>query len=124
MLGFKQAIDICLKQKYTAFSGRASRAEFWWFSLFTFIVLVVVEAIALAVQSSSILSMLFGLLLLVAAFGLIVPALAVTWRRLHDTGKSGWLILLYLIPLIGAVVMFIFYVLPSDSGSNAYGEAP
>ena len=124
-MDFKQAVETCLRKKYGEFSGRASRSEFWWFSLFTIIVLVVVEVIALALQSAN--SVLGGLLLLVVGIGLLVPSLAVAMRRLHDTGKSGWLILIGIIPIINIVgvwVLLVFYILPSNPGSNAYGEAP
>jgi len=123
-MDFKQAIETCLRTKYADFSGRASRSEFWWFALFTFIVMVVLEVIVLAVQSSGILLTIFGLVFLVVAVGLIVPSLAAIVRRLHDTGKSGWLFLLVLIPLVGGIVLLVFYLLPSDAKANAYGEPP
>ena len=123
-MDFKQAIETCLRTKYADFSGRASRAEFWWFALFTFIVMVVLDVIVLAVQSSGILLTIFGLVFLVVAVGLIVPSLAAIVRRLHDTGKSGWLFLLVLIPLVGGIVLLVFYLLPSDAKANAYGEPP
>ena len=126
-MDFKQAVETCLRKKYGEFSGRASRSEFWWFSLFCVIVFAVIFILYFLVQSSSILSGICGLLILVAVFGLLVPGLAVSVRRLHDTGKSGWLILIGMIPIvsiIGSWVLLVFYVLPSNPGSNAYGDAP
>ena len=117
-MDFKQALETCLKNKYADFSGRASRSEYWWFALGMFIVNVVINLIGRAAP-------MVGLILAVVfCLAVIVPALAAGVRRLHDTGKSGWWLLLCLIPLIGGIVLLIFFVLPSDSASNAYGEAP
>ena len=117
-MDFKQALETCLRKKYADFSGRASRSEYWWFTLGMVIVNVVIQVIAN-------ISPTVGMLLAVVFFlAVIVPGLAVAVRRLHDTGKSGWWLLLCLIPLIGGIVILIFCVLPSDPKSNTYGEAP
>jgi len=130
-MDFKQAIETCLRKKYADFSGRASRSEFWWFSLFTTIILAVILVIGRAVEFvpslAGVVPLIFGFLILVVAIGLIVPGLAVSVRRLHDTGKSGWLILIGIIPIVsivGSWVLLVFYVLPSDAKANAYGEPP
>ncbi|MGI8667754.1 MAG: DUF805 domain-containing protein [Jatrophihabitans sp.] len=102
--------------KYATFSGRARRSEFWWFALFAIIVDVVVGIIDSAV-GNSILGLLVGL-------ALVVPSLAVAVRRLHDTGRSGWWLLIGLIPIVGAIVLIVFYCQDSQAGANAHGNSP
>jgi uncharacterized membrane protein YhaH (DUF805 family) len=104
---FIEAIQTCFK-KYANFNGRAGKAEFWWFFLFQVILSVVAGMV------SDILSLVVGL-------GLILPALAVGARRLHDIGKSGWLQLIWLIPLVGWIVVIYWLVQPTGP-SNEYGE--
>src|SRR3954469_23834779 len=105
----QQAVKTCFN-KYTGFSGRAARPEFWWFFLFQVIVLVVTGA-------------LHGLLYGVAALALLLPGLAVGVRRLHDTGKSGWFMLLGLIPVVGLILLY-FMAQPGQAQDNEYGAAP
>ncbi|HEX8096067.1 DUF805 domain-containing protein [Jatrophihabitans sp.] len=102
--------------KYVTFSGRARRSEFWWFALFSVIVSVV-AAIIDSAMGSSVVEAIVGL-------ALLLPSLAVTVRRLHDTGRSGWWILIGLIPLIGAIVLLVFEVKDSQPGENKYGPSP
>jgi uncharacterized membrane protein YhaH (DUF805 family) len=109
-MDFKQSVTTCLR-KYADFNGRAGRSEFWWFALFTFCVSIVV---------SMVLGSLLGSLVNLA---LTLPSLAVCSRRLHDIGKSGWLQLLWLIPVLGWAVMIYWTVQPSG-GANQYGDAP
>ncbi|GKX57303.1 DUF805 domain-containing protein [Leminorella grimontii] len=113
----------CLKQ-YADFSGRARRKEYWMFQLFTVIIAVVLMIVG------SILDSMFGSngvvsLLLVGIFylAILLPALSVTVRRLHDTDKTGWWLLLAFIPF-GSLVLFVFTVLDSTNGQNAYGPSP
>ncbi|MDR3054016.1 MAG: DUF805 domain-containing protein [Zoogloeaceae bacterium] len=117
-----------LKTKYADFEGRAARQEFWMFGLFWFLialVFVIVAGICFAI--SDILGILvFGIYFLVA-IGLIVPGLALAIRRLHDTGRSGWWLLLQVIPFvnsIGCIVLLVFYCLDSQPGENQYGPNP
>jgi uncharacterized membrane protein YhaH (DUF805 family) len=102
------AVRTCL-QKYADFGGRASRPEFWWFFAFQFGVYVVTGLLA-------------GWLNLVVMLGLALPAIAVGVRRLHDTGKSGWLMLIGLIPLLGGLVLLYFAAQPGQPSANAYGN--
>ncbi|MDN7244536.1 DUF805 domain-containing protein [Planococcus shenhongbingii] len=109
-------------KKAFIFSGRSRRREYWMFVLFSAIfniVLSIVDAIAglNIAEDMGLLSGLFSLLI-------IIPSLSVTIRRLHDIGKSGWWILIALIPIIGWIVLFIFSLLDSQPGSNAYGPSP
>ncbi len=101
-MGFGEAIKVCFS-KFADFDGRASRAEFWWFTLFTFL-------------------MSFA----TYGFGCIVtflPSLAVGSRRLHDTGRSGWFQLLSLIPFVGLILIY-WFAISGDQGTNQYGPKP
>jgi uncharacterized membrane protein YhaH (DUF805 family) len=115
-----------LKQ-YADFSGRARRKEFWMFTLINTIIYAVPYTLAFTMLSTNpesvVASVLFGIVGLYA-LGILVPSLAVTVRRLHDTGRSGWWILIGLVPLIGFIVLLVFYVQDSQPGSNQYGENP
>jgi uncharacterized membrane protein YhaH (DUF805 family) len=114
-MGFADAIRSVFS-KYVVFSGRARRSEFWWFFLFAVIVYIVVGIID-AVIGSSILG-------LIVSLALLLPSLAVNVRRLHDTGRSGWWILIGLIPIIGFIVLLVFECQDSQPGTNAYGPSP
>lgn len=101
----------CIKQ-YADFKGRARRQEFWMFTLFYCLASILVSMIFLP---------LFGSLLML---GLLVPSLAVNVRRLHDVGKSGLWMLLYLIPIVGVIWMLVYTVTEGQSGENEYGPDP
>jgi len=103
-------------KKYAVFNGRARRQEFWMFFLFNFIVAVILTAID-AVLGTGFLYMLY-------AVAVLLPTLGVSIRRLHDTGRSGWWILLNLIPLIGFIILIVFFVQDSQPGSNEHGPNP
>jgi uncharacterized membrane protein YhaH (DUF805 family) len=104
-----------LKQ-YVDFSGRAQRMEFWMFVLFNFLI-----SLGLAI-----IDMLLGLgfLQLLYALAVLLPTIAVGVRRLHDTNRSGWWLLLGLIPLIGVIILIVFWVQDSQPGDNAFGPNP
>ena len=130
--GVKKGYFVQGLKEYANVGGRASREEFWWFTLFLFginfliNVVGVVVVIFLAVGGVSV-DVLFSFYR-VTSLGLILVTalllLAVTTRRLHDTGRSGWWLLVILVPLIGWVVLLIFLLLPSDPGPNKYGRGP
>lgn len=107
----------CLKQHYFDFNGRARRKEYWMFTLVNIVI-----SIALTVIFSMISAKLLPLANLYS-LAVLLPALGVTVRRLHDIGKSGWMILIGLIPLVG---LYLIYLLAKDSdpGQNAYGPNP
>lgn len=111
MMTFGSAVSTCLQRKYVDFSGRASRSEFWWFALFQIVVLVVASMIHEAVYG-------------IAALALLLPALAVGARRLHDVGRSGWWLVLYFVPFVGFLVLLYWNVQPSQPQANAFGEPP
>ena len=110
-MDFKQAVLRCVRDKYAEFNGRASRSEFWWFALATFLV-----GLVLSILHLDIIALLVNL-------ALIVPSLAVGARRLHDIGKSGWFQLIWLVPFIGWAFLIYWLVQPSV-GANAYGDGP
>jgi len=100
-------------KKYAIFSGRARRKEYWMFMLFNFII-----GFALGiVEVSSILVSLYSL-------AVLLPGMAVAVRRLHDTGRSGWWLLIGIVPIIGALVLLVFMVQDSQSDDNQYGPNP
>ena len=110
-------------QKYAEFSGRSRRKEYWMFFLFTFVVAVVLAIVdtALGTYNKTIgVGLLQGLFYL----AVLVPSIAVNTRRLHDTGKSGWFQLLFIIPLVGFILWIIWMVTDSDAGDNKYGPNP
>lgn len=105
-------------KKYAVFSGRATRSEYWYFVLF-YIILAVIAGIIDGVIGSE-----MGILGLVVGLGLFIPSLSVTVRRLHDIGKSGWMILISFIPLIGGIWLLILMAMDSQASENEYGANP
>lgn len=106
---------------YTNFYSRARRAEYWSFVLFFYLglILAVILDETLSFNSNG-----YGMITLVFFLMSAIPFFALRVRRLHDTGKSGWWLLINLIPFIGSIVIFIFMLLDSDPGSNQWGENP
>ena len=112
-----------LTQKYATFEGRARRKEYWYFILFYCIalfVLMVVDVLAGTFNEEAEIGLFSGLFVLAT----IVPSIAVTVRRLHDTDRSGWWFLISFVPLVGALVLLVFMVLDSTPGANRFGENP
>ncbi|MCZ2497319.1 DUF805 domain-containing protein [Xylophilus sp. Kf1] len=110
-MNFGQAITVCLRHKYAEFTGRASRSEFWWFVLFNLLVSIAAAEI-------------HPTLSLVVTLALLLPSCAVSVRRLHDIGRSGWWLLLQFVPLIGFLVLLFWHVQPSEPQDNAWGPPP
>ena len=109
-------------KKYAVFGGRARRTEFWMYILFNFIFSMLAFCIDLAVGVAT--GFGFALLFFLYTVGSIIPSLTVTVRRLHDTGRTGWWMLIGAIPLLGAIILIVFYVQPGQSGPNQYGPDP
>jgi len=119
-MDFQTAIRTVLKEKYATFSGRASRSEYWWFALFSIIasaVLGIIDATIFGNANGGILGTIFSL-------AVLVPSIAVGVRRLHDLGRSGWWLLIVLIPLIGILVLLYFFVQKGTDGPNDHGADP
>ena len=106
-------------KNYAVFDGRARRKEYWMFVLFNILV-VFVAAFALGLIVGA------GAVNLVYLYNLaiLIPALAVGVRRLHDTGRSGWWLLISLVPIVGGIVLLVFFVQDSKPGQNEYGPNP
>jgi uncharacterized membrane protein YhaH (DUF805 family) len=102
---------------YVKFDGRASRPAFWWWFLFGVLVGIGASIIDAIIGS-------FGVASGLAALALLLPNLSVAIRRLHDTDHTGWWVLIGLIPIIGFIVLLIFYLRQSDPGENQYGPPP
>lgn len=115
-MNFGQAVK-SVYSNYVNFTGRAMRSEFWYFMLFYFIAYLVLAFIDLEVLGGQILTSLFAL-------ATLLPGIGVAVRRLHDIDKSGWLILLNFIPLIGAIILIVWYCQAGTPGPNRFGPAP
>ena len=103
-------------EKYADFTGRARRSEYWWFTLSNILVFIVL-ALLIAVAD------IFWVLYVIYGLALLVPSIAVTIRRLHDTDKSGWFILIGLIPFVGGIILLVFMCIDSTRGTNQWGPS-
>lgn len=110
---------LAVLKNYVGFSGRARRTEYWMFALFHIIVAFVLYLPFIATQEPALASLYF-----IYVLATLLPALAVTVRRLHDTGRSGWWYLISLVPLVGGIILLVFLVSAGATGSNSYGEDP
>ena len=124
-------------RKYSRFRGRSRRKEYWFFSLFNALIIIGLRVIGIVIASiltpsgdrtegfllPTLLSIV-ALLSTVYSLGTLIPSLAVLVRRLHDIGKSGWWLLIGLIPFIGGIILLIFSLQDSQPGTNQYGANP
>lgn len=115
-MSFVEAIKSVFTQ-YVGFSGRARRSEYWYWTLCNCIISGVLSALARNGGFFTVLSVIWSL-------AVLLPGLAVCVRRLHDIGKSGWWLLIALVPAVGAIILIIFFVKDSEPGDNAYGPNP
>jgi uncharacterized membrane protein YhaH (DUF805 family) len=128
------AIDWAVRpfRHYADFSGRSPRAEFWWFTLLILIGYCAVVVALLAVfgigadleNDTSPIALAFIVLLVIMGLALFLPSLSVQVRRLHDQDMSGWWILLFFIPYLGALIALVFMLIPGTKGTNRFGEDP
>ena len=109
--------------KYSDFSGRASRPDYWWFILANIIAFAVARVIDSALGLNGLLLGVYGPLTAILGLGLLCPSLAVAARRLHDTGRSAWWMLLVVVPVAGLVVIY-FLALEGTFGPNEFGSPP
>ncbi len=107
---FKSAVVTCFK-KYAAFDGRARRSELWYFSFFSFLLLTPLVLIA-------------PILYLLIVLGLFLPSLGVQIRRLHDIDRSGWWLLVSFIPLVGYILLIVWFCGKGTAGTNRFGPDP
>lgn len=121
---FSQAVASSLR-KYVVFSGRACRSEYWWFTLATMLINIAVRILLVVVSFvATPLTLIVSLIGVVIGLGLFLPSLSVCVRRLHDKDKSGWWLLLGLIPLIGAIVLLVWFCQRGTIGPNRFGPDP
>lgn len=127
-----EAVTTCLR-KYGTFSGRARASEYWFFVLGLAIVNAVIFVALLVpalatmdpvTQEPGVLGSIGSALVAIIVFGTLVPVIAAAVRRLHDTGKSGWLYLLILVPFVGSIIVLVLLALPGEPGPNRYGPDP
>ncbi|MBK1659496.1 DUF805 domain-containing protein [Paracraurococcus ruber] len=118
-MGFQQAVGTCLA-RYAVFQGRARRSEYWWFFLFTILMQLATGVLDAALFGRD----GMGTINLLTTLGLLLPGLAVGVRRLHDTDRSGWWLLVGLVPVIGTIALIIWFSTPGLQGSNRYGPDP
>jgi uncharacterized membrane protein YhaH (DUF805 family) len=114
-------------KNYAVFSGRARRKEYWWFSLFNLIFILVLEGIGLLIIASHVHNLILPIvysLIVIYSLALIVPTLAVAVRRLHDTNRSGWWYFIGLVPFVGSIILIVFFAMDSQPGENRYGPNP
>lgn len=119
-MSFAEAVRSVLS-KYVTFNGRARRSEYWWFALF-YVILAIVASIIDASMGTD--AGRTGPVTSILSLVLLLPSLAVGVRRLHDIGRKGWWILLGLIPLVGTIILIVWFCKDSDAGPNAYGPSP
>ena len=110
-------------KKYTVFDGRAELKEYWWFSLFSFIIIIVLSVIDIVTGTFNV-NVGLGLLGGIYTLAVLIPSIAVSVRRLHDTDRSGWWLLINGIPLIGVIVFLVFTGQAGTPGDNQYGSNP
>ena len=120
-MSFQDAVRTVFS-KYVDFSGRARRAEYWWFALFNVIVLAILSAIQAALFHSPMGNV--GILTGIYQLGTLLPSLGVGVRRLHDVGRSGWWWLIAFIPIVGLLVLLYWAVSKGTDGPNEYGPDP
>jgi uncharacterized membrane protein YhaH (DUF805 family) len=103
-------------ERYAKFDGRSGRPEFWWYALANFLISIALNLLVAASEFFTIVLILYG-------FAVLIPGIAVGIRRLHDTGKSGWFLLMGLIPCAGPIILIVFFATEGTRGPNQYGVA-
>lgn len=104
-------------ENYVNFEGRARRMEYWMFVLINFFITIGIGLLQSLLGMGEILTTVYGL-------AILIPMIAVSVRRLHDSGRTGWWILLYFIPVLGTLILIIFFCFQGDAGDNEYGPDP
>lgn len=116
-ISFAEAVKSCFN-KYADFNGRSPRAEYWYFALFNVAVVMVLAVLG------AIIGKLFMYVYYAYVLTILVPSIAVSIRRMHDIGRSGWWVLISLVPFIGSIWYIVLAALPSQLGPNQYGPNP
>lgn len=110
--------------RYADFSGRSRRMEFWMFAVMNIGASIVASILDGILGMSGMIAGAYGPVSLIVGLGLLVPGIAVGVRRLHDQDKSGWWLLIALVPVIGAIALLVFYFLEGTKGDNRFGPDP
>lgn len=111
-------------RRYAEFSGRSRPKEYWMFALFVFLVSIVLSVVEAVVGLGGSIGGSTGPLTLLFSLAILVPGLAVGVRRLHDTDRSAWWLLIALVPIVGAIVLLVFMILSGTNGANKFGPDP
>ena len=122
-MNFSEAVRAVLN-KYATFEGRARRAEYWYFVLLTTVLSIAAQIIGAAGRDGGLVTLLLLGVLALVSLALIIPGLAVSVRRLHDTGRSGWFLLLGLIPVVGGILLLVWTCTRGTEGPNRFGADP
>lgn len=109
-------IDV-IKKQYINFEGRATRQQYWMYILFYFVLSIIVGIIGSILGDT-----VYNILNFLVTLGLLLPTLSIGVRRLHDTDRSGWWLLISLLPFIGGLVLLVFFCLPSTEGENRFNK--
>lgn len=123
---FMESVRTCLKENYCNFEGRAPRSEYWWFTLFLALLEIVTSVLDGFLGTYTVTSSgkMIGFINLIFLLAILLPSIAVAVRRLHDTDRSGWFYLLVFIPIIGSIVLLVFFVQQGTNGRNRFGDDP
>ena len=123
---FMESVRTCLKENYCNFEGRAPRSEYWWFALFAALLGIATSILDGFLGTYTVTSSgkMIGFINSIFLLAILLPSIAVAVRRLHDTDRSGWFYLLNFIPIIGWIVLIIFFVQQGTNGRNRFGDDP
>ena len=123
---FMESVRTCLKENYCNFEGRAPRSEYWWFALFAALLGIATSILDGFLGTYTVTSSgkMIGFINSIFLLAMLLPSIAVAVRRLHDTDRSGWFYLLIFIPLIGSIILIIFFIQQGTNGRNRFGDDP
>ncbi|PXX27151.1 DUF805 domain-containing protein [Burkholderia sp. MS455] len=122
-MNFSEAVRSVLNQ-YAKFEGRARRAEYWYFALLSCVLSVAAQVIGAIGRDAGLIALLLLGAIFLISLALIIPGIAVSVRRLHDTGRSGWFLLLGLIPVVGPILLLVWMCSRGTAGPNRFGSDP
>ncbi|MDR0240035.1 MAG: DUF805 domain-containing protein [Burkholderia sp.] len=122
-MGFSEAVRTVLN-KYATFEGRARRAEYWYFTLLSVILSIAAQIIGAGGRDGGLITLLLLGIICLASLALLIPGIAVSVRRLHDTGRSGWFLLIALIPIVGGILLLVWMCSRGTAGPNRFGADP
>ena len=121
MMSFTEAVRTCLKEKYYNFNDRAPRSEYWWFALFGWGVTIVLSILDNLIFDNA---SGYGMFSTIWGIAILLPSIGVGVRRLHDLDKSGWWLLVSLIPIIGFIILVFWFVRQGTRAENRFGADP